>query len=74
MSTMPIGADSRRPQGAFFSMAITPPSAIIQSRLALPTANMSSINAQQQPTQYAPCSTPSLNECHHWRASRASGS
>src|SRR3712207_7331703 len=38
-----------RPQGMFFSTAITAPSTSIQPRLPTPRANISSINDQQQP-------------------------
>ena len=50
-SAPPSGADRRRPQGWFFSKAMTSPSSSIQPRLPVPTTNISNINAQQQPTQ-----------------------
>ena len=55
----PTGALSRRPHGRFFSAAMTSPSASIQPTLPVPTTNMISISAQQQPTQNAPCASPS---------------
>jgi hypothetical protein len=50
----PSGALSRRPQETFFSMAMTAPSASIQPTLPVPTTNISSMIAQQQPTQNIP--------------------
>ena len=50
----PSGALSFRPQGIFFSMAITAPKASIQPMLPVPTTNIKSIKAQQQPTQKIP--------------------
>ncbi len=53
-SATPSGALRCRPQARFFSMAITAASSSIQPRLPAPTANISSISAQQQPTQNSP--------------------
>ena len=53
-SPSPSGALNRRPQGAFFSSAIAAPSIIIQPTLPGPTTNISSMIAQQQPTQNGP--------------------
>jgi hypothetical protein len=50
----PTGALSLRPQGIFFSIAISAPRASIQPTLPMPTANIKSIKAQQQPTQKTP--------------------
>ena len=52
--TRPRGALNRRPQGRFFSMAMTAPRASIQPILPTPTANIRSISDQQQPTQKIP--------------------
>ena len=52
--TTPNGALSFRPHGIFFSTAITAPSTNIQATFPTPTANIKSINAQQQPTQKMP--------------------
>ena len=51
---MPSGALRRRPQGTFFSIAITAPSTSIQPRFPTPTANIKSISDQQQPRQKRP--------------------
>src|SRR5262245_16486706 len=53
-STTPTGALKRLPQETFFSIAITDARTNIQARLPAPTTNMSSISAQQHPTQYRP--------------------
>ena len=50
----PSGALIFLPQGIFFSMAITAPSASIQPTFPTPTPNIKSISAQQQPTQKMP--------------------
>ena len=50
----PTGALSLRPQGIFFSMAMSAPRPSIQPTLPMPTANIKSIKAQQQPTQKIP--------------------
>jgi len=42
------------PQGMFFSTPITTASASIQPRFPTPTANITSINDQQHPTQNSP--------------------
>ena len=47
----PSGADSRRPQEWFFSVAIINPSTSIQPRFPMPTTNISNMSSQQQPTQ-----------------------
>ncbi len=47
----PSGALSRRPQGRFYSTALTAASSSIQPTLPMPTTNIKSISAQQQPTQ-----------------------
>ena len=57
-SPSPSGVRRRRPQGRFFSAAMTAASTSIQPRLPVPTTNMRSISAQQQPTQNRPWSTP----------------
>lgn len=50
----PSGALIALPQGTFFSTAMTAPSTSIQPTLPVPTANISNIRAQQQPTQKTP--------------------
>src|SRR5207249_2329976 len=60
-SRTPSGVLSCRPQDTFFSSAITAPSPSIQARLPTPTANISSMSSQQQPTQNSPWCTPSAN-------------
>ncbi len=52
--TAPSGALSLRPQGMFFSTAITVPSASIHPIFPMPMANITSINDQQQPIQKIP--------------------
>ena len=54
ISPRPIGSRSRVPPGRFFSAAISAASASIQPTLPMPTTNISSISAQQQPTQKTP--------------------
>ena len=44
-----------------FSIVMTTPSAAIQTTFMAPTANITSIIAQQQPRQYSPCRRPSRN-------------
>lgn len=53
-SAIPSGLLRRRPQGMFFSIAIMAASRSIQPRLPVPSANINSISAQQQPTQNRP--------------------
>src|SRR5262249_39101899 len=53
------GRLSRAPQRAFFSSAVSAPSASIQPILPLPRTNSRSMIAQQQPTQNQPWSSPS---------------
>ena len=48
---MPSGVLSLAPIGWFFSSAITAPSTSIQPMLPVPTTNITSMSAQQQPTQ-----------------------
>jgi prophage maintenance system killer protein len=55
----PRGRLSRPPHLVFFFSAITAPSSSIQPRLAVPTTNISSMIAQQHPTQKSPGSRPS---------------
>src|ERR1700757_4979089 len=62
-NSMPIGGLSRRPQGKFFSSAITAPRSSIHARLPVPTRNISSISDQQQPTQKSRGSTPIRKPC-----------
>ena len=50
-SPSPIGRRRRAPSRRFFSAAINAASASIQPMLPVPTTNITSINAQQQPTQ-----------------------
>ena len=57
----PSGVRRRRPHGRFFSAAISAASTSIQPRLPVPTTNIRSISAQQQPTQKTPWSTPMRN-------------
>ncbi len=52
--TAPSGALSRRHQGMFFYIPISIPRTSIQPRFPNPTANIRSINDQQQPTQKIP--------------------
>ncbi len=52
--TTPSGVLSRRPQGMFFSTAITIPSTSIHPIFPIPMANISSIKDQQQPIQKIP--------------------
>jgi hypothetical protein len=54
IKTIPNGALSFRPHGMFFSTAMTEPNASIQPTFPMPTPNINSINAQQQPTQKIP--------------------
>ena len=69
----------RRPHGAFFSMAITDPSASINGTLPAPAANITSMRLQQQPTQNSPLSVPSVNDCSRvsrpvqWRSTTIRG-
>jgi hypothetical protein len=56
---MPVTGTTRRPAGRVFSCTMTAVSSAIQTRLATPAANMTSISAQQQPTQNAPWRAPS---------------
>ena len=51
MRAEPSGWLSQRPHAVFFSIAIVAPSASIQPTLPVPTMNISSMIAQQQPTQ-----------------------
>ena len=53
-SAQPSGRLNHRPRVAFFSIAITAPKASIQPTLPVPTTNISSMTAQQHPTQNMP--------------------
>ena len=54
INAAPSGARRRFPAARFFSAAITAASASIHPMLPVPTTNISSINAQQQPMQNSP--------------------
>jgi hypothetical protein len=61
---MPKGALSRRPHATFFSVAIIAAINSIHPTLPVPTRNIRSMIAQQQPTQNKPWCTPSRNDSH----------
>ena len=66
----PSGWLSCRPQGAFFSNAMIAPSTSMYPTLPVPTTNISSMIAQQHPTQNAPWCPPSTNAFHFGRRPR----
>ena len=47
--------------GSNFSIAISPVTTSIQVRLITPSANSTTINAQQHPRHHAPCRAPIVN-------------
>jgi hypothetical protein len=49
---------SRRPPGRTFSASTTSASTAIQATLIIPTANSTTMSAQQQPAHHSPCSPP----------------
>src|SRR4051812_3268700 len=60
-SVMPAMGTMRAPVGRVFSWTISAVRSAIQIRLATPRANITSISAQQQPTQKTPWRVPSVN-------------
>ena len=58
---VPARGAIRRPKGVTFSRRMSNASRTIQIRFMTPPTSNSAINAQQQPTQYAPWRSPSIN-------------